>query len=276
MRSRNLDQRGRRSRPAARQPVRALFLLLALMAGMLPFTGAAQAHGTIVNPASRAYQCWQDWGHQHMNPAMQQQDPMCWQAWQADSTAMWNWNSLYIDGVNTLFVFGPLIAVGLFGFAEAEILLFGVTIYLAAGLGAFAMGWLDDIVGSKRVILASIACIVALAVVLSALDDKTAFWIVAGVLAVFFGPIQSSSRSLMVRLSPPDRRTKLFGIYALAGRATAPLGPAAVSWAILASGSQRMGILVVAGFLVAGGLLLLPVRERRANRLAPGEIPEQG
>ncbi|GAA0421027.1 hypothetical protein Acor_79280 [Acrocarpospora corrugata] len=26
-------------------------------------------------------------------------DPMCWQAWQADPQAMWNWNGLYRDGV---------------------------------------------------------------------------------------------------------------------------------------------------------------------------------
>ena len=24
---------------------------------------------------------------------------MCWQAWQADTQAMWNWNSLYREGV---------------------------------------------------------------------------------------------------------------------------------------------------------------------------------
>jgi chitin-binding protein len=29
---------------------------------------------------------------------MQQQDPMCWQAWQANPNAMWNWNGLYRNG----------------------------------------------------------------------------------------------------------------------------------------------------------------------------------
>jgi chitin-binding protein len=27
------------------------------------------------------------------------EDPMCWQAWQADTNAMWNWNGLYREGV---------------------------------------------------------------------------------------------------------------------------------------------------------------------------------
>ncbi|WP_326556118.1 lytic polysaccharide monooxygenase auxiliary activity family 9 protein [Micromonospora sp. NBC_01796] len=74
-------------------------MLLAMVVGTLPWTGAAQAHGTIVNPASRAYQCWNTWGSQHMNPAMQQQDPMCWQAFQANPDTMWNWMSALRDGL---------------------------------------------------------------------------------------------------------------------------------------------------------------------------------
>ncbi|MGC4868542.1 lytic polysaccharide monooxygenase auxiliary activity family 9 protein [Micromonospora sp. DT53] len=74
-------------------------MVFAIVAGMLPFTGAAQAHGTIINPMSRAYQCWKTWGSQHMNPAMQQQDPMCWRAFQANPDTMWNWMSQLRDGL---------------------------------------------------------------------------------------------------------------------------------------------------------------------------------
>jgi predicted carbohydrate-binding protein with CBM5 and CBM33 domain len=97
------DQSGGRSRLAVRQSRRVLVLLLAMVVGMLPWTGAAQAHGTIVNPASRAYQCWQSWGSQHMNPAMQQQDPMCYQAFQSNPDTMWNWMSALRDGLGAQF-----------------------------------------------------------------------------------------------------------------------------------------------------------------------------
>lgn len=92
-------QSGRRTRSA----VRVLVMLLAILAGILPWAGAAQAHGTIVSPRSRAYQCWQDWGNQHTNPAMQQQDPMCWQAFQANPDTMWNWMSALRDGLGGQF-----------------------------------------------------------------------------------------------------------------------------------------------------------------------------
>jgi predicted carbohydrate-binding protein with CBM5 and CBM33 domain len=97
------DQSGGRSRSAVPQPVRALVLLLAMLVGTLPWTGAAQAHGTIINPMTRAYQCWKTWGNQHMNPAMQQQDPMCWRAFQANPDTMWNWMSALRDGLGGQF-----------------------------------------------------------------------------------------------------------------------------------------------------------------------------
>ncbi len=97
------DRSGRHSRSAVHRPVQVLIVVLATLAGMLPWAGTAQAHGTIVNPASRAYQCWKTWGSQHTNPAMQQQDPMCWQAFQANPDTMWNWMSALRDGLGGQF-----------------------------------------------------------------------------------------------------------------------------------------------------------------------------
>jgi UMF1 family MFS transporter len=168
---------------------------------------------------------------------------------------------VYIDGVNTLFVFGPLIAVGEFGFPEDDIMLLGVTIYVAAGLGAFAFGWLDDRIGSKTVVAGAIVAMLVTVVVILFIEGQTAFWVTAGIMSIFFGPVQASSRTLMIRISPEHMRVKLLGLYSLSGRATAPLGPALVGAAVLATDSQRAGIAVVAGLLVVGLLLLLPVRE---------------
>lgn len=59
----------------------------------------ASAHGSISDPPSRNYGCWERWGSDFQNPAMAQQDPMCWQAWQSNPNAMWNWNGLFREGV---------------------------------------------------------------------------------------------------------------------------------------------------------------------------------
>ncbi|GAA3959262.1 lytic polysaccharide monooxygenase auxiliary activity family 9 protein [Actinoplanes auranticolor] len=83
------------------RPVARTFTVL--VAAVLLLTTAladgAFAHGSTIDPASRNYGCWKRWGSDFQNPAMATADPMCWQAWQADTTAMWNWNGLYRENV---------------------------------------------------------------------------------------------------------------------------------------------------------------------------------
>ncbi|GAA1256814.1 lytic polysaccharide monooxygenase [Sphaerisporangium rubeum] len=74
-------------------------LACAALLSTVGLTGTASAHGSTINPASRNYGCWSRWGNDFQNPNMQQQDPMCWQAWQTDVNAMWNWNGLFREGV---------------------------------------------------------------------------------------------------------------------------------------------------------------------------------
>ncbi len=59
----------------------------------------ASAHGSATDPPSRNYGCWERWGTNHLDPDMATEDPMCYQAWQADPNTMWNWNGLYREGV---------------------------------------------------------------------------------------------------------------------------------------------------------------------------------
>jgi predicted carbohydrate-binding protein with CBM5 and CBM33 domain len=80
-----------------RRAAAVVFAALILLTTVL--VAPASAHGSTINPMSRNYGCWKRWGSDFQNPIMATEDPMCWQAWQADSTAMWNWNSLYREGV---------------------------------------------------------------------------------------------------------------------------------------------------------------------------------
>ncbi|GIE95301.1 lytic polysaccharide monooxygenase auxiliary activity family 9 protein [Paractinoplanes rishiriensis] len=92
-------QSGRQSRSA----VRALLVVLTMLAGAFAWAAPAQAHGTIISPQTRAYQCWKTWGTNHMSPTMQTQDPMCWAAFQANPDTMWNWMSALRDGLGAQF-----------------------------------------------------------------------------------------------------------------------------------------------------------------------------
>ena len=54
---------------------------------------------------------------------------------------------IYNDGLVTIFAFGAIYAADTFGFTMTEVLLFGIVLNVTAGLGAFAMGYLDNRIG---------------------------------------------------------------------------------------------------------------------------------
>lgn len=168
---------------------------------------------------------------------------------------------IYTDGLNTLFSVGGIYAAVTFGMSFDEILIFGIAMNVTAGIGAFAFGWVDDWIGAKRTILIAVGALTILGAILLVIDSKALFWVVALPLGLFFGPAQSASRSLMARVAPPHLRTEMFGLYALSGKATAFLGPAAFGWVTAMAQSQRVGLATILVFFIVGMLLLLPVRD---------------
>ncbi len=168
---------------------------------------------------------------------------------------------IYVDGLNTLFVFGGIYAAGSFGMGFDEILLFGVIVNVASGLGAFAFAWVDDWIGARRTIAIALVALILCSGGILLVEDKTWFYLLAGGIGAFLGPAQAASRSLMARLAPRELMTEFFGLYALAGKATAFVGPALVGWVTYAAGSQRVGMATILPFFVVGLWLLWGVRE---------------
>ena len=60
---------------------------------------------------------------------------------------------------------------------------------------------------------------------------------------------------------------EFFGLFALSGKATSFLAPLAIGVTTGLFNDQRSGMLVILFFLALGFLLLLPVREERAEPL---------
>jgi UMF1 family MFS transporter len=180
---------------------------------------------------------------------------------------------IYIDGLNTLFTFGGIYAAGTFGMSLEEVLVFGILLNITAGSGAALFAWVDDWIGAKRTIMLALLALIVLGVAALLVEDKALFYAIGLGLGIFFGPAQAASRSLMARLAPPDLATEFFGLYALAGKATAFMGPALFGWATLAAGSQRAGMATILIFFVVGLVLLMGVKEPKG--LDDGFAPQQ-
>jgi Permeases of the major facilitator superfamily len=135
---------------------------------------------------------------------------------------------------------------------------------VVAGAGAFAAALVEDRVGSKRVMLFSIAGVMigGFAVFVFADLGVAAFFIFGLLLSTFVGPAQAAGRTMLSRLSKDDEQGEMFGLYATTGRSISFLAPAA--WTIfVGSFGAIYGILGLMIVLGAGFLVMLLVKDIR-------------
>jgi UMF1 family MFS transporter len=176
---------------------------------------------------------------------------------------------LYTDGLTTLFAFGGIYAAGQFGMGAHDTLLLGILLNISAGLGAAGFALIEDRIGAQRTVLISLSALVLLGGLLLATRDRSVFWGLAAGLGLFVGPAQAASRSLMARMAPSAERNAHFGLFALSGRVTGFVGPAALGMVTALTGSQKAGMAVILLLLAAGALLLTGVRARPAFITTP-------
>jgi len=179
----------------------------------------------------------------------------------------------YNDALVTVFAFGGIYA-GYIGFNYTEVLVLGVVLNISACIGCFIFGYIEDKIGVIKminitlwvlflsVLLAFIApffdcqkLICLPDAITSIINPKILFWFSGILLGLMQGPNQSSSRSLMSRLTPDNKKNEFFGFYAFSGKATSFVGP--ILFGLLTSffGTQQAGLLIVVVFFLIGIIL---------------------
>ncbi|MGN8027348.1 MFS transporter [Microbacterium sp. 22242] len=175
-------------------------------------------------------------------------------------------SAVFRDGLAGVFAFGAVIGKTVFGFEFGDIVIFGVAANVIAGVSTILAGRLDDRWGPKRLILISLTCMTVAGIAVFAFADggKTVFWVGGLILCAFVGPAQSAARSFLARVTPAGREGEVFGLYATTGRAASWIAPGAWTLLIALTGATKFGIIGIVVVLLAGLLLLLPVKERSA------------
>jgi UMF1 family MFS transporter len=201
----------------------------------------------------------------------------------ADVTAEWRRDRNFVyyllasavfrDGLIGVFTFGGVLGGTVYGMSAAEVLLFGVTANVVAALGAVIGGLLDDRVGSKAVILTSLASMIVVGGTLMTLSGPLAFWICGLLLCLFVGPTMSSARTLLLRMTGDGHEGMAFGLYAMTGRAATFLAPAMFALFVAVLGSDRAGIGGLLVVLGAGFVAMLLVRTPNAANESPEGTP---
>jgi UMF1 family MFS transporter len=172
-------------------------------------------------------------------------------------------SAVFRDGLGGVFTFGAVLGVTVYGISVADVLLFGISANVVAAVGAVLGGLLDDSVGSKTVILSSLAAMIAVGLTMMALSGAAAFWVCGLLLCLFIGPTQSSARTLLLRMTAEGKEGVSFGLYTMTGRAVAPLAPFMFSTFVAVFGADRAGIGGLLLVLAAGFVAMLAVRVPR-------------
>ena len=190
-------------------------------------------------------------------------------------------NMIYTDGLVSLFAFGGIYAAGTFEWNTIQIGTFGILLAIAGTLGAWLGGKLDDRLGPKRVITASMLILLSSIVAILLVDKdqilfvkvaapvagdalfsgaaERAYLVLGCLIGAAGGPLQAASRTLLIRLAPQDRIAQYFGLFALTGKVTSFVGPLLIGVITALTESQKAGMAVLVLFFVAGLALLARV-----------------
>lgn len=186
------------------------------------------------------------------------------------SLAAWLASSMFSrDALNALYGLGGVFAGGVLGWSVIQSGIFGVISAIAAAVISWLAGRADRKAGPKPVI---IACTIALAAVCFLIFGLTKdsvfgiptsqnlpdllFYVCGAVIGGAGGALQSSSRTMMVRHTSPEKSGEAFGLYALSGKATAFLAPALISVTTALTGSQNIGVLPLIVMFILSLILL--------------------
>ncbi|HSW11539.1 MAG TPA: MFS transporter [Solimonas sp.] len=167
---------------------------------------------------------------------------------------------LYIDAVDTIIRMAVDYGVKL-GFDPGALIKALLLVQFLGFPAAIAYGWLADRFGTKAMLYVAIAIYVGVTCWAYTLQTEAQFYWMAAAIATVQGGIQSLSRSYYAKLIPPGQAGQFFGFYNMLGKFAAVLGPIVVGQTALLVDNQRLPILTLLPFFLAGAWLLSRVRE---------------
>ncbi|MCI0432321.1 MAG: MFS transporter, partial [Gemmatimonadetes bacterium] len=166
---------------------------------------------------------------------------------------------LYIDGVNTVIKMAVDFGLSL-GFPQQSLIAALLITQFVAFPAALGFGWLGTRIGARNGIFVAIAVYSLATIAAYWMSDVTHFYLLAGVIGLVQGGIQSLSRSYFASLVPEGKQGEFFGFYNMMGKFAAVLGPLMVGVTALATGSTRAGMLSIIVLFASGAFVLARVR----------------
>lgn len=191
---------------------------------------------------------------------------------------------IFNDGIIMALDFAAIIGAVLFGMEQQGLIIFIILVQVTSVIGAYFFGIWADRWGSKRSLVISLLLMIAAVVWLYFNFSQTGFFLIGALAGFALTGVQSVSRTMVGKLSPPGQSAEFFGLFAVAGRTSSFIGPtiygivaAEMALRFAARGEtavvaeqmgQRVAILTIAAFLLVGLFLLFWVNEQKGIEAA--------
>jgi UMF1 family MFS transporter len=175
----------------------------------------------------------------------------------------------YQAGVQTVVSLAAVYAQQAMGFTTQDTIVLILAVNVAAALGAYAFGEVQDRIGHRATVAATLVGWI-LTVALSWLaTTRGSFWVAATLAGICLGSAQSAGRALVGYLSPRNRVGEFFGLWGVAMKLAAILGPITYGLVVwIARGDHRSAILATGVFFLIGLVLLFRVDVPRGHAAA--------
>jgi len=179
---------------------------------------------------------------------------------------------LYIDGIGTVSVVGPIFGTAI-GLSNEGMLLAFLIAPLVSFPFSLLFGKLSKKICATKLILAGvfIYCLIAFMAFGLGLGVEAEAVTPAFGLAVFFamnflvgtaqGGIWALSRSVFGKLIPPESSGEYFGFFEIMGRFAAILGPVLFAFVMSATGRSSFGVLTIVAVLAVSVIVFLSARK---------------
>jgi UMF1 family MFS transporter len=180
---------------------------------------------------------------------------------------------LLSDAITTVIYYAAIFGQAVYQFSTTMILIFFAVTQLAAIPGAFVFGFVADKIGTKKTLISTlfiwvIALVIAYAFVAW---GQFVWWTVGMIAGVGMGSAQGTARSMYGQFIPEDKKSEMYGFYALTGKFAAILGPFVYATVLLAvnptqnpslvAQAHLTSMLAVLVFFVVAIFILLKVRQ---------------
>ncbi len=181
----------------------------------------------------------------------------------------------YQAGVATVIALAAIYAEQVMGFRTQDTILLVIVVNVTAAVGAFTFGYVQDRIGKVAALRWTIALWIVMTCVAFYATTRPVFWVAANLAGLCMGSSQSAGRALVAYFSPPERSGEFFGLWGVAIRLAAILGPltyGAVTW--VTHGNHRLAILLTGAFFAVSLVILAFVKEARGRaHVAPRAPP---